>query len=117
MLQLLILLLVIFVLWPIARAVWMVYKLRRQARKAFEQFGQQQEAYRRRQEAEHRPAGWQPAPQRKKIIGKDQGEYVEWEEVTVTVETTTTENSSERDVKNRTAAEPQISDAEWEDIK
>lgn len=120
MLLFLLILFIIFILWPICRAALLVYRLRRQARQAFEQFGRQQKEQHRQNESANRPAGWKSAPHRRKIINPDQGEYVEWEEVTVvSAETTGTSDSGAATEHNRGTSvveEQRITDAEWEEI-
>ncbi len=52
-----------------------------------------------------------PRPKREKIIKPDEGEYVEFEEITSTTQ------SYSGDGKKYTYTEEQVTDAEWEDIK
>jgi len=55
---------------------------------------------------------------RRKVFGREDGEYVEFEEIQVKAEYTTTSSagSNEANKPDYTPREPQISDAEWEDI-
>lgn len=116
MLQIFLILFIIFVVVPIVRGIWTVYKLRRQAREAFSRFaaaGQQQAP--RRERPEQRKAGWQAAPTAKKKISADEGEYIAYEEITVvSAESQTVETD---DGRTRIVEEQQIVDVEWEDIK
>lgn len=79
---------------------------------------QRREQERRRRD--NRPAGWQHAPSASKIINKNEGEYVDWEEV-ITTETDAHEQprtSSHSNFFSRksSSSEQRITDAEWEDI-
>ncbi len=107
-------LLILFVVYPLCRAAWAVYKLRRQARRAFEDMNRKRTAEHRRREAENRPAGWQQAS-RRKIFSKNEGEYVEWEEVDITVDAGADTARSSR--RSRDVEEKRIVDVEWEDVK
>lgn len=99
---LLIILAVIF--WPVIRTFWAISRATRQARRGFtsareEQRRQQQQAYAR--------------PQRKKIFRRDEGEYVDYEEITVTSRTTASDTGDTVSYE----VEQQVVDAEWEEIK
>ncbi len=114
----LLILFILFVVVPLVRGAWTIYKLRRQARSAFEAMHRENVSERRRREAENRPAGWQQAEGRRKIISKNEGEYVEWEEVEVTSEKTTASSGPAQSQRStRTVREQRIVDVEWEDIK
>lgn len=83
---------------------------------------QRREQERRRRD--NRPAGWQHAPTTSKIINKNEGEYVDWEEVTTTETSTSTTDTGHTRTSSRgsffsrksSATEQRITDAEWEDI-
>lgn len=114
--EFLLLLFIIFIVIPILRGVWAVYKLRRKAKNAFRQFEeqvrQQQEAYNRSNRQEYS----EDVPKtKKKKIDSSQGEYVEWEEVKVSEHTLETCSNAQSEVKIE--KEQQITDAEWEEIK
>ena len=64
---------------------------------------------RRQYEAARREAERQ-ARRNRKIFSKEEGEYIEFEEITVTQTTTVTSAPDEF------PTEPQVSDAEWEEI-
>lgn len=114
----LLILFIMFVVVPLLRGAWAIYKLRRQARSVFEAMHRDNASERRRREAENRPAGWQQAEGRRKIISKNEGEYVEWEEVEMTSETTTAfSDSAQSQRRPRTVDEQRIVDVEWEDVK
>lgn len=100
--------------------MWLMSK---QARKQYEQmFGQQPPSS--SQQRRGRAQGWSPFSRNKgqrkpnkrrrsKIIGKDVGEYVEFEEISVYTPPTSHREESHKKYPD----EPQISDAEWEDLK
>lgn len=95
--------LIIFILWPIIRIAIALFSASRRARKAFTDQYQQQY----RQQAQSQPK------QRKKFFSSDEGEYVDFEEISATA--TPSGTASQR--HDSPAVEPQISDAEWEEIK
>lgn len=96
------------VLAVIARAVASVMRLRRSFREAFG--GARQP----RQETDPRRRRGRGAEEerRKKKIGRDVGEYVEFEEVACTV---STDDGAKKE--SYTATEQQVTDVEWEDVK
>lgn len=112
---LLLLLFIIFIAWPVIRAMLTVNRLRRQARQAFEEAGRNYDRDRRDNEARTRKPGWSRAPEHKKVINPTDGEYVEWEEISV--QQTTTQSTEGNGASDRCTVEQQITDVEWEDIK
>lgn len=112
MLLFILLLIVIFVLWPVIRVAYTIYRLRRQAREAFRQATGNADAY---QQPRRNKAGWsRAAKSHKKVIDPTEGEYVDWEKITVTETSTTTEST---ETGSRTVTEQQVTDVEWEDIR
>lgn len=106
-------------LWFVFKAIRFIWRgvgQYKQQRSAWEQFYRQATG----QEPPHaksrsRNTKEQPKPRRKKkIFTKDDGEYVEFEDIIVS-ETETTRTASETK-KRTTVTESQIVDAEWEDI-
>ncbi|MCM1349541.1 MAG: DUF4834 family protein [Firmicutes bacterium] len=72
----------------------------------------------RRERAYNRPGGWTSPRQRKgKMVDPNEGEYVEWEEVTVAEQTAETRDygHGKRTKVSRYVSE-QVSDVEWEDV-
>ncbi len=109
--SLLILALVVFILWPLIRTAFAIYRLRKGAKQAFRQAQRQAEE----QQRYNRPGGWSGTQQstqrpKKKKITSDQGEYIDWEEIPSSPDSTPHSSTS-------FASEQQIVDAEWEDIK
>lgn len=113
---LLLILFLIFIVYPIIRAGWTVYRLRRQARQAFEQFNRANNPGAQADARRNRPAGWQPAPPHKKKISPDQGEYVRYEEISLTETTVVDDSETDKSTTSSTTIEQQITDIEWEDL-
>lgn len=58
-----------------------------------------------------------PRERKRKIFSRDEGEYIEFEEIHVTADyTSQQDNTNSRDKRAYTPREPQVSDAEWEEI-
>lgn len=111
-------LIVVFIVIPFLRMLWAGFKLRNKMKKAFREFQEQmQQQQQQAQERQNTPPGSQGnAPQQKKKFDRNQGEYVEWEEIKTTASTAdNSANTHEKEV--RIEKEPQISDAEWEEIR
>jgi len=91
----------------------------RKQRDAWEQFYRQatgQEPPLHGKDRKKKTTKEQAKPRRRKIFTREDGEYVEFEDIIVSeTETTTTTNASETK-KRTTVTESQIVDAEWEDI-
>lgn len=75
-------------------------------------FGDDYEA----QASQAREAQARQNKRRRKVFSREDGEYVEFEEVQVKAEYTASTASSRPDKPDYTPREPQISDAEWEEI-
>ena len=72
-------------------------------------------ASRNSQEPRQRKAGWSAPAAKPKKIGKDVGEYVAYENITVSETTTSTTTDSGGSTTVYT--ESRITDVEWEDVK
>ncbi|MCM1517551.1 MAG: DUF4834 family protein [Pseudoflavonifractor sp.] len=94
-----------FIFWPLIRTIWTINRATRQARRMFTG-GSTGSGGSPRQRQYTRPV-------RKKIFSRDDGEYVDYEEIAVTSDTTVTDNG--RSVRYET--EQQIVDVEWEEIR
>lgn len=114
----LLLLFIFFIVIPLVRVMWTVNSMRRKARKAMEQMADRQKREARRRESERRPGGWSPARSTEKIFSKSDGEYVEFEEVSVTVESerAAADEPPHRRMRKGASMEQRIIDVEWEDI-
>lgn len=105
----------IFIIWPIIRVGWTIHRMRSQARKAYE------EMYARatggNPEAQpSRKAGWsRPAKAKAKKIDSSVGDYVTFEEIKA--ETTQSDFSSRGTDSRTVVTEQQITDVEWEEVK
>lgn len=113
----LLLLFIIFIVIPGVRILYTLLKVRSTYRNAFRSAKEQAKQSQRRREAENRPSGWsRPRTRKKKVVDRNEGEYVEWEEVSET-EATTTAESGRRSTRVSSYVSERISDAEWEDMK
>lgn len=93
-----------YLLWPVVKGLMYVRNVQRNVRDAFEQAS-------RGASGAAKGAGKRP---RKKKIDKDVGEYVEFEEVSVSSGYSDTVKGAEGSCRSET--ETQIVDAEWEDL-
>lgn len=110
----LLLLFIIFIVIPLGRLLWTVFKVRSNYKKAVNNARQAQASY----QAQNRPGGWSaPRRERAKKVSPNVGEYVEWEDVEVTSSTTAQETSKSSPGKTTRYFEERISDVEWEEIK
>lgn len=105
----------IFIIWPIIRVGWTIHRMRSQARKAYE------EMYARatgdnREAQPSRKAGWsRPARAKAKKIDSSVGDYVAFEEIKV--ERTENRFSDGGSAPRSTVTEQQITDVEWEEVR
>ena len=111
MATLFLLLILVFIVYPIAKVLWQGYKLQRNWRKATEGM---RDAYRRATGNRQGPAA---KTRKKKKIDPNIGEYVAFEELTVEVNSTETHSDTESSSTTYIHTESQIEDAVWEDIK
>lgn len=119
MLTFLIIALLLFLFWPVIKAMLAINRARKQARQMYEQAQRAADEEARRR----RPGGWSAPsghghdtnrPSGKKI-NPDDGEYVEWEDISVS----SSAYSAEKDTsagRTRFTAEEQVIDVEWEDL-
>ncbi len=104
-------LLFIFIIWPIVHVAGAISKARRQ-------FYDRQEAFRQAYGANNQNNNSrqnQPHKGKRKIFSRNDGEYVEFEEVTTASSYTETKKNGYGE--ERYTVEQQVTDAEWEDIK
>lgn len=102
--------------WYLLRMLLAVNRVRRNARDFFNQFNQTASGAARPQERE---AGWSaPVARKRKKIDPNVGEYVAYEEVTTRASDATDARTGAAGSGRRDygAREPQVTDAEWEDI-
>lgn len=102
------------IVWPMIKLATTVHSYQKNVRNAFRSMNDEAERQRNRNYAENRRGGWTRPQTKKKKITNDMGEYVEWEEVSVTESTETTTSSNES-AKTYTREE-QVTDVKWEDI-
>lgn len=114
---LLLILFIVFIVWPLIKAAWRIHTLRSQVNQAFRTAQQQAQANARQAKQSSRPAGWQQADHQKKFDQSD-GEYVEWEEVEIDSATISSDSTeTEIDQTHIDVTTTQVSDADWEEIK
>ncbi len=107
----LLILLIWFIIIPIARVLWAGRKVYRQYKKAAEQAaGQTSNPYHQK-----RKGGWGKHQHQKKKFDKNVGEYVDFEEINAPQPhySATSDNTQ----APHSSRESQIEDAEWEEIK
>ena len=116
---------VVYFLWLVAKPWLARYMRRKMQQKVNDMFrqsfgGAQAQGFpfggeydpRRQQQSRQRQEA--PRGPKRKIFSRDEGEYIEFEEVTVRTGDPT--SSSPSDKRAYTPREPQISDAEWEEV-
>lgn len=101
----LLLVLLFIILKPLIRVIWTVWKAMRQVKNMNADASRQQS---------HRPGNNRPR-RKKKIFQRDEGEYVDFEEIEVT-ETRSTDTAGNRRYTGSRPADSRVTDAEWEDI-
>ncbi len=102
----------VFVIWPIIRVAWAVHKLRSNARKAYEQMYQQ--ASQQQGGKQQRKGGWSvPNADSDKKIKREDGEYVSFEEISSPEPQKPVQSTS---YKSSVKTEQQIEDADWEEL-
>lgn len=107
MLEILLILFILFFVWPLLRVVFAVRRAQKQARKAYE------EAFGRGRQQGNRES---VSPEKEKIFDRNIGEYVEFEEIECSQSSETAPDGETKYGKN-VKIERQVVDAEWEDIK
>jgi len=112
--DIIIILILIFIIWPIIKAAWHIYRLQNKARQMFSQAANAQQSAPR--DTQQRKAGWSsPVNRKKKKISRDVGEYVAYETI-ITSETTSTDSKKSENQTYGSSSESRISDADWEEI-
>jgi FtsZ-interacting cell division protein ZipA len=110
----LLILLIIFILWPIVKLVWRFNQARSQAQKMYDQFYRQQQS----QTDDYQQSG--ESETRRKRFDSSMGEYVDYEEIqddsSSSQQSTQPSQPSDETPRHSRFDEPQVSDAEWEDI-
>lgn len=122
MLTLIFTILIIYFLWLVVKPLAAAYIRRQYERKVndfFRQaygsaFGVDPEEPRRRKEEPRRQSGGRRPRRRDKIFTGDVGEYVDFVEIDEKIDYTSSSTASSTAYTPR---EPQVSDAEWEDVK
>lgn len=101
-----------FVIRPIFRILWRAYRQKRALEEMWRQMCGQDTGS--RTNSRRHASKTSKTPHRKKKIPKDVGEYVDYEEIDEHINPNSPKTD---DTKRYTGpAEPQVSDAEWEDL-
>lgn len=111
------LLLIILAVWlvpKLIRGYLFVHRIKKQARTMYEQMYNNNPGTQQQQRRSSRRPGWSAPTQRRKKIDPEVGEYVKFQEITVTE---TTQQPTGDTPHTSYPIEQQITDAEWEDIK
>lgn len=106
MAEILLILFIVFIVWPLIKFFWAIRKAQKQARQAFEQATGTKWG-------KHNNKNHNTTACKEKIFDSNVGEYVEFEEV----EHDNSLEREERSTSKKFNVEQQITDAEWEDIK
>lgn len=94
---------------------WITRKIRRDSQKIYEQFTGHRASGSHQREPKPRKDGWEHARTTKKYK-RDEGEYVAFEEVKVTVSEKQESQTDNPQQQTTTTVDRQIVDAEWEEI-
>ncbi len=117
-------LIILYLLWILLKPLLMNYARRKYQEKVNDMFNQAFGGGARpgsgpfgtsgsRQDGRHNAPPRYKQGRKKKIFSRDEGEYIEFEEIEVTTEYRYTSSSD----PNYTPREPQVSDADWEEIR
>ncbi len=98
---------VAIILYPLVRVMFRLHRIKRDFSRAFESDRQAGGGYETSQAGER-----DPYTGRRKVYGRDEGEYVDFEEVAVSAEARSTDSKPEADYRE----ESQVVDAEFEEI-
>lgn len=109
---------IIFLIWlvpKLIRGFFFVNQIKKQTRQMYEQmYGSQQDASRSREKK--RKPGWSTPQPRRKKIDPNVGEYVSFQEVSVSESARTTVDPATGDTHTTYTVEQQVTDAEWVDL-
>ena len=106
----LLILFLIFIGIPLFKVCWKIYRMQKEAKKAFSQFNQQQQN--RAEEFESQQRRQQQRQRRRSM-----GEYVDFEEISDNQQSSAETQQSSSKKSSHIKDEPLITDAEWEEIK
>lgn len=114
MLEIFLIFILIFIVWPLVKTFIRINRMRRQARDIFNShYGRQTSQQADTASSAGRKAGWsRPAASKAKKITKDVGEYVAFQELPPQY----SGNDSSKGGAT-VVSESQITDVEWEDIR
>lgn len=109
---------IVYLIWLLIKPLVIAYARKKYTQKINEMFGQAfgqhpgfgQQDESGRQQRQYRPYPPHRTP-KKKVFSREDGEYVEFEEIDIKIDYSGYEG------QNSTHPEPQVSDADWEEIK
>lgn len=113
MITLIVTILVVYIGWLVVKPLLAAYLRRSFARRVSNMFGAQGFPGQQSDYTRQRPQQ-APRQRKRKIFRRDEGEYVEFEEVRVEATSSTPPPFSSA---SHTPREPQVSDAEWEELR
>lgn len=107
---------VVMIVTPLFGTFLKIYRQTRRVRNMFRDFGASAAGFGSDSEPSQRSrGGWSyPMRRKKKVYTRDDGEYVDFKEVTITE--TTTETNDASGTHTTYVREQQITDVEWEEI-
>lgn len=116
---------IVYFLWLVVKPMLARYMQRKFQQKVNDMFGQmfgqapgQSDSTHDNEASRRQDAHGRHRQRKSKIFSRDEGEYVEFEEVRATSSSETSATSDYSSSSRRhTPREPQVSDAEWEDIR
>lgn len=112
--ELLIILFFIFVVLPAILPRLLIFLAKRKMRSTMNKMYEQQQRQQQQRQAQSNHSNNNDQTQPRKKINKDVGEYVSFEEI---ADNNPAQNINSNNNTQSSAVEPQISDADWEEIK
>lgn len=108
-----------FIIWPVVKVLLRINAAKRQFRDMMNGGAASAAGFGAgHRDESRRKGGWSRAPRRRrKKIPDGTGEYVAFEEITVTTQTTTESTAAGEHARTDYTVEQQIVDVEWEDVK
>lgn len=108
------LIVIFFFVIPAIRVAVTVHRVRKRTRQFFDNARQAAEGGANRSSTKERKPGWSEPTPHNKVYRPADGEYVEWEEVTITH--TETSQTTDNQGNTHLRVDSQVIDVEWEDV-
>ena len=112
--------LILYLIWLLVKPLLFSYAQRKYKEKINDMFGQafNRQGFGRQASSSSRQQPPRRHGVRRKIFSRDEGEYVEFEEIEVTTDYRSSQSDSQGSSDpSYTPREPQVSDADWEEIR